>query len=174
MLPNVHERQLHARADQVGALLDGLSGPKDSLWPRSHWPPMRLDRPLGVGARGGHGGIRYSVEEYRPGERVVFRIAERGGLSEGLEGTHRLEIEPVDGNRTILRHVIDARCRGMMRLKWPLVIEPLHDALLEDALDRAAVAVGDRPHNVGYSAWVRLLRAIFRRLRRSPERYAAT
>ena len=107
------------------------------------------------------------MEEYRPGERVVFRFAKRGGLSEGLEGEHRLEIEPIDGGRTILRHVIDARCRGTMRLKWPLVIQPLHDALMEDALDRAAVAVGDTPRNAAYSTWVRALRAGYRWLRRS-------
>lgn len=167
MLPNVHERELHAPAERVGALLDGLAGPGDRLWPGDRWPVMRLDRPLGVGARGGHGFIRYSVEEHRPGERVVFRFADRGGLSAGLQGTHRLEVEPVDGDRTILRHVIDARCRGTMRLKWPLVIEPLHDALLEDALDKAALAVGDPPRNARYSTWVNFLRAVFGRVRQA-------
>ena len=166
MLPNVHERELHADAGRVGALLDGLAGPEDRLWPHDRWPRMRFDRPLAVGAKGGHGPIRYSVEEYEPGRRVVFRIAERGGLSEGLDGTHRLEVEAVDSERTILRHVIDARPRGAMRFKWPVVIEPLHDALLEDALDRAAVAVGDVPRNTGYSIRVRLLRAVIRLLHR--------
>ena len=76
------------------------------------------------------------------------------------------ELAPVDENRTILRHVIDARRRGTMWLKWSLVVQPLHDALLEDALDRAALALGDAPRNAGYSMWVRVLRAALGRLPR--------
>ena len=39
----------------AGRLLDGLSAADDRLWPKDRWPAMRFDRPLKVGARGGHG-----------------------------------------------------------------------------------------------------------------------
>jgi hypothetical protein len=36
----------------------------------------------------------------------------------------------------MLRHVIDMRTVGMAVPNWSLIIRPLHDALLEDALDK--------------------------------------
>jgi len=70
---NVHERLLPASPARVGQPLDSLAGPDDRLWPSADWPPMRLDRPLQVGAAGGNGPIRYEVEAYDPGRRVQFR-----------------------------------------------------------------------------------------------------
>ncbi len=63
---NVHERLLFAQAGEVGALLDTLAGGADALWPRSTWPPVEFDRPLAVGAVGGHGPVRYTVAAYVP------------------------------------------------------------------------------------------------------------
>jgi hypothetical protein len=58
MIRNVHERDLAAAPSEAGALIDGLAGEHDRLWPSERWPAMRLDRPLAVGASGGHGRIR--------------------------------------------------------------------------------------------------------------------
>lgn len=151
---NAHERTLPAPAERVGALLDGLASPEDALWPRHDWPPMRFDRPLQVGAVGGHGPIRYTVEEYEPGRQVRFRFT----APRGFHGTHGLEVEPVDPDHTRLRHVLEMRPTGAARVSWPLVYRPLHDALLEDALDRAERAVGGAAPPRPRSHWVRLLR----------------
>src|SRR5258706_10809497 len=86
---NVHARNLAAPADAVGALLDSLASPNDRLWPRESWPRMTLDRPLAVGARGGHGPIGYAVEDYRPGRHVRFRFH----APQGFAGTHALDVE---------------------------------------------------------------------------------
>ncbi len=94
---------------------------------------MRLDRPLGLGARGGHGLIRYVVEEYRPGRSVRFRFTS----PRGFDGTHELELEQVSVDAIRLRHTLQMRVEGLARLSWPLMFRPLHDALVEDALDRA-------------------------------------
>ena len=77
MIRNVRERQLGAPAGVVGPLIDSLTGPDDRLWPHELWPRMRFDRPLGVGARGGHGPIRYRVEECVPGSRILYRVEAR-------------------------------------------------------------------------------------------------
>jgi len=71
---NVHERVLDVPACDLAVLLDGLASPDDALWPRHLWPAMKFDRPLQVGAVGGHGPIRYTVEAYEPGRRIRFRF----------------------------------------------------------------------------------------------------
>jgi hypothetical protein len=162
MIRNVHARELHASAGEVGALLDSLGSDDDRLWPH-RWPQLRLDGPLAVGAAGGHGPIRYSVEEYEPGRRVVLRFAP--GL--GIDGTHRLELEPHAGaGRTVLRHVLEGRLYGRARLGWPVAVRWLHDALLEDLLDRAELeAQGSVARPARWSPWVRLLRNVLSRTR---------
>jgi len=152
---NVHERFLPARPEEVGRLLDGLGGDPDPLWPTGHWPPMSFDRTLGPGATGGHGPIRYRVEVHDPGRRVRFRFTG----PPGLHGTHEFTVRESPGG-SVLRHTIEGRTSGRMLAAWPLVFRPLHDALLEDALDKAEAAVTGRPAAPpAWSWWVRKLRA---------------
>ncbi len=61
---NVHARRFVASIDRIGALIDSLAAEHDDLWPRDWWPPIRLDGPLRVGARGGHARVRHFVEDY--------------------------------------------------------------------------------------------------------------
>jgi hypothetical protein len=161
MVRNVHERNLLADARRVGDLLDSLGSPEDRLWPRDRWPVMYFDRPLQVGAVGGHGSIRYVVESYDPGCAVWFRFIGPAGF----EGGHGFDLESTAAGGTRLRHVLTMDLRGAARVSWPFVFRPLHDALVEDALDRAAVAVGEAPYKRAWSPWVRVLRAILRRRR---------
>jgi hypothetical protein len=102
---------------------------------------MRLDGPLRVGARGGHGPIRYEVVAHEPSRLVRFRFAK----SSGIDGEHAFEAIPVGDGQTLLRHTMIGDARGSVALKWRLAIRRLHDALLEDALDKAAKAP-QRPH----------------------------
>jgi hypothetical protein len=60
---NMHERELEAGPVQVGALINPLASKQDGLWPVHIWPRMEFDRSLGVGAKGGHGPMRYFVVE---------------------------------------------------------------------------------------------------------------
>lgn len=153
---NVHQRTLAADPVQVGTLIDGLASPDDRLWPRRTWPAMTLDRPLGVGAVGGHGPIRYTVEAYEPGRRVRFRFT----APRGFHGTHGFEAAPLGEGRTRLRHVVAMETVGWAVVTWPLVFRPLHDALIEDALDQAQRSLGLTTHPSPWSAWVKALRWI--------------
>ena len=161
---NVHERDFEAQPQAVGGLLDSLSGAEDRLWPRETWPPMALDGPLEVGARGGHGPVRYRVSEYVPGRRVEF-LFDESGLTAGLDGRHVFEV--VGRRRSmLLRHVVDARCGLKDWLKWHLLVGPMHDALLEDALDLAEKGlIGEVKKPARWSLRARLLRRMAARKR---------
>lgn len=151
---NVQSRVLNAPAADVGPLIDSLASANDRLWPHDRWPPMEFDRPLGVGADGGHGPVRYVVESYEPGRSVQFRFT----APEGWHGSHRFEIEEAGPNKAALRHIIEMRTTGLSRLTWFLVFRPMHDALMEDALDRAETYTSGHPAERDWSPWVRMLR----------------
>lgn len=156
---NVHERLLNAKQSEVGALIDTLAGDHDALWPRRHWPTMAFDRPLGAGAAGGHGPIRYIVTAYVPATWVRFTFS----APRGFDGFHEYAVLPVGEGRTLLRHTLAMRTRGLARLTWPLMWRPLHDACLEDSLDLAEAACGTAPARPArWNGYVRLLRRLAR------------
>ena len=159
---NIHERSFTGPPAVVSELLDGLSGPNDRLWPGDRWPPMKLNPSLRVGSSGGHGKVRYRVSEYVPGLKVAFRFDD-SGLVAGLDGGHWFEVIP-NGEQTVLRHVIEAKCNLRTWLFWAIAVEPLHDALLEDSLDRAERAVNPSSlRSSHWSPWVRFLRFLLKR-----------
>lgn len=157
MVENVHERELPAEASEVGQLLDRLGSRGDPLWPAPTWLPMRFDRPLGVGAEGGHGPVRYHVTQYQPGRLVEFTF----GRQTGLLGAHTLEVQERGPHGCLLRHRLSARPVGAMRLLWPAIVQTCHDAVLEHLLDNAERAVtGTVVHPVRYSRRARLTVAL--------------
>lgn len=164
---NVHERRFHASVEEVGALLDSLASSGDRLWPRDAWPAVRFNRPLAPGASGGHGPIRYTVEVYQPGRSIRFRFTQ----PEGFDGTHGFEVGVESDGTTVLRHELVMRTFGKARFTWPVVFRPLHDALIEDALDNAAAALGERSVPRHWTLHVRVLRRIIQRV---PQRIRAS
>jgi hypothetical protein len=167
-IDNQHERSFNVQIDSLGGILGTLSGPNDRLWPRDNWPPMLLDENLKLGAKGGHGPVRYHVDEYVPGRRAVFRF-DGTGLTAGLDGRHYFEIIPRN-NHNVLRHVVDAECDLRAWLKWKIMIEPLHDALLEDALDLAEQTLeGGVSRPARWNLWVRFVRRIMAKKRHRAE-----
>jgi hypothetical protein len=138
----VHEE--HARV--VSAASSALIDDPRRIWPTDRWPELRAD---------GFGFLRHELDEHRPGERITYRITGPRGLS----GVHGWTLRSENGN-AVLRHFADVECRGLMRLAWPLVVAPIHDAVHEDVLDRAEGAP-PRP----WSRRVRLIRWALGRLR---------
>jgi hypothetical protein len=156
---NIHERQFAAPPPEVGALMDGLGSPSDCLWP-PRWPRMRFNRPLAFGASGGHGPIRYDIELYEPGKRIRFRLRS----PRGFDGFHGFEVLANESGTT-LRHTLEMNVHGSARVTWPLIFAPLHDALVEDCLDAAAIALHEQPRSRPWSGRVRFLRFALRLLR---------
>ncbi|MEU4422232.1 DUF2867 domain-containing protein [Actinoplanes sp. NPDC024001] len=157
LIDNVHERMLAAPAAEAGRLLDLLGSTGDLLWPSPTWIPMRFDRPLGVGADGGHGPVRYRVTAYEPGRRVEFTFDPRIGLP----GTHTFEIEELGPHSCVLRHRLISHPSSRMRVLWPAVIGICHDTVLEHLLDNAErVLTGDVVQPVRYPWRARLAVAL--------------
>jgi len=161
-IKNVHERVINKTGEEIGALIDSLASENDKLWPHEKWPAMKFNRPLSVGVVGGHGPILYKVEKYEPGVCIQFKFLR----PKGFEGYHRFEIKEISDNQTILRHIIKMQVKGKAMLMWLLVIRPLHDALLEDALDRAESKSGVQSEEQKWSPWVKLLRREMSRSKR--------
>ena len=151
---NIHERELGANHEQVGALIDSLASEDDRLWPGHSWPRMKFDRPLSIGATGGHGPIRYFVEGYKPGKFIKFRFTN----PKGFNGFHKCEVVRNTQQTVLLRHTIEMTLHGFAFLTWPLIIRPLHDALLEDALATAQASLGMIPQMQAWSPLVKSIR----------------
>jgi hypothetical protein len=159
-IDNVHERVLPTGGASAEALIDGLASRDDRLWPHDRWPAMHLDDDLSVGSEGGHGPIHYRVVEHRPGRSIRFAFTSPGGLI----GEHGFELED-DGKRVLLRHVLRGRSVGRVRWQWPILIEPLHNALIEDAFDHAVAAVSETPYQPRrWPLWTRTLRWLLKGL----------
>ncbi|SDG31170.1 hypothetical protein SAMN05216553_10759 [Lentzea fradiae] len=145
MIRNVHTRDLGVPA---GPFVERMP----ELWPPA-WGRQEFDRPLGAGADGGHGPIRYRCTELRPGESVSFEFTR-------MSGTHTLS-----ASDTVIRHELVLNPGPATWLRWAFVVRWLHDACLEDLFDNFERAAGREPAAPArWSWWVRLVRkAVVRR-----------
>jgi len=153
---NIHSRSYPVGNTEIGELLDSLGSKEDKLWPHRMWPPMKFDRPLSIGASGGHKPIQYFVEKYEAGKLVQFRFT----APRGFNGVHRLEVLAKGAKETELRHTIEMNTEGTALLSWPILVRPLHNALVEDALTLVEENFGLKKHVKSWSVYVRVLRWI--------------
>ncbi|POH57735.1 hypothetical protein CVS28_14565 [Arthrobacter glacialis] len=158
MVYNTHRRVIVAPVNEVGILIDSLASKNDRLWPRSEWPAMRLDRPLNIGAAGGHGPVRYFVTAYEPGRRIEFQFTGPSGFT----GHHSFTASSLSENSTLLRHELSLSPSGVAKLTWPLFFRPMHDALIEESLDLAENQFSSSTGAAHQrSLWTKILRAPF-------------
>lgn len=162
---NLHARTLNATTTEVGSLLDSLAGTEDRLWPIHNWPAMKFDGPLAVGAVGGHGPIRYTIVGYTPGTWIRFQFSG----PRGFDGYHEFRVEPTQTGATKLCHRLAITARGPAMLTWPVAFRWMHDALLEDCLDRAEYQLTAALRGPArWTTYVRLLRKGFTLLNPRP------
>lgn len=158
MVHNLHERVIAAPPGEVGKLIDSLGTKNDRHWPRHDWPAMHMDEPLGVGSAGGHGPVRYFVTRYEPGRTIAFQFTRPWGF----KGHHAVTVTRLADDSTLLRHELAMSTKGMAIITWPLFFRPMHNALVEELLDRAERECGNPPrHPHRRSLWTKILRAPF-------------
>jgi hypothetical protein len=153
---NKHERIIKAAKEKIAEILDQIAIKEKSVWPSDRWPPIEFDRPLSIGALGGHGPIRYTVTDYRRGEYLECKF------TSPIEfiGIHTFRIKEIEKNMIKITHMIDMKVKGKMKIIWPIAVRPLHDALLEDLFDNVEISVSTKPVLQKWSLWVRFLRKI--------------
>lgn len=151
---NIHKRVISQPKTVVSELLKTLASEKDRIWPNENWPAMKFDDGIQVGAKGGHGPIKYTVEKYHPNEIIQFRFSK----PEGFHGIHKFEIEEMADDNTEIKHTIDMRTKGKGTLLWILAIRSLHDALIEDGFDKLENNFTDTKKSTKWNFWVRFLR----------------
>ncbi|PHR26240.1 MAG: hypothetical protein COA38_15405 [Fluviicola sp.] len=151
---NIHKRTLNQPKSKVTELLKTLSTENDRIWPNEKWPEMKFKNGIQVGAKGGHGPIRYSVEKYNPDEIIQFRFSKPNGFN----GIHKFEIIELDKEKTEIKHTIEMYTTGKGTLIWTFAISSLHNALIEDGFDKLENNFSENRKSTEWSLWVKFLR----------------
>ena len=115
---------------------------------------MKFKGGIRVGAKGGHGPIRYSVEQYNPNEIIQFRFSKPSGFN----GIHKFEINELSNEKTEIKHTIDMNTTGVGTIIWITAIRSLHNALIEDGLDKFENNFSENPKSSKWNFWVKLMR----------------
>ena len=152
---NIHKRIVNGNA---GELLKDLASDNDKIWPCERWPAMRFRDGLKVKSKGGHGPIRYTITDYKPSEFIEFTFRK----PTGFHGTHSFKFLPIEGKTEVI-HKIDMSTSGSGTLLWIVAIRWLHDALLEDSLDKIQKQYEKGVIETQLSAYVRFLRWLLKK-----------
>lgn len=155
---NIHTRTIHQPKDRLAELFKTLASKNDRMLATDKWPPMILDKGLQVGSKGGHGPIKYTVQEFKPDESIQFAFTR----PKGFNGFHKFEMTRLDDHSTELKHTIDMNTTGSATIKWAVAIRWLHDAYIEDAFDKVENHSAAEKKNSDWSSWVKLLRKVLK------------
>jgi hypothetical protein len=142
-------------------MLRTLSTVNDMLWPSEHWPAMKFKGGIKVGAEGGHGPIRYSVEKYDPYSIIQFRCSRPLGFN----GIHKFEVKELSDRQTEVTHVIELKTDLGGTFTWLFAVKSLHNALVEDGLDKLENQFSEDKKYTEWNVWVRILRWLLSRRR---------
>lgn len=154
---NVHKRVIQQPKLAIVKLFTTLATDDDMMLATDKWSPMKLDKGLQVGSKGGHGPIKYIVTDYAPEQSVTFRFA-----MTGFTGFHRFDVKETEANKTELTHTIDMTTTGLATLKWALAIRWLHNAYIEDAFDNVENYFTGNKKSSEWSWWVKILRKVMK------------
>jgi hypothetical protein len=92
------------------------------------------------------------VSSYKPGRHIRFEF---GG---GRRGYHEFALQEIDDMTCLLRHTLNAKLTLNSAWRWHFLVRPLHDALIEDLLDKVESQVAKVEHPQIWSARVQKLR----------------
>ena len=154
---NIHKREINQPKYEVAKLFKTLATENDLMLETNKCSPMKLDKGLQVGSKGGHGPKKYFVTDYNEDNSITFQF----DLA-GFNGFHKFELRELETNKTELSHIIDMTTTGSATLKWALAIRWLHDAYTEDAFDKVDNYFSANKKSSKWSWWVRILRKVMK------------
>lgn len=115
---------------------------------------MVLNNGLKINSFGGHGPIGYYISNYAIGKSIEFTFTK----PKEYIGTHRFEIIETAANTTLLKHSINMSLNSKGIVTWYFAIKWLHDALLEDCLDKVHNQIHKSQIQTPHNFWVKYLR----------------
>lgn len=155
---NIHKRQFDQPTTLLADILDTIGSDNDRLWPKEKWPRVNLDDRLEIHSSGGHGPIGYYVSLYDFGRLLEFTFTS----PEEFIGKHSFEIiDKADGTSELL-HRIDMSVNLKGSIIWYCAVKWLHDALLEDCLDKVHNQLAENRVHTPHTFWVKTLRYLLR------------
>jgi hypothetical protein len=155
---NKHERVVKTEKSKIGQMLDEICIKEKTVWPRDRWPAIEFEKSMSVGVAGGHDGIRYTITKYIPGKYLECKFT----APVGFIGSHTFEIIEIDNSTCKISHISRITPKGKIRILWPIIMRPLHDAMLEDLFDNVEIAAGLNPNKKRWSFWVKMLRKLYK------------
>ncbi len=159
---NIHTRIIQQPKANVAELFTTLASKDDKMLATDKWHAMRLDNGLTIGSKGGHGSIRYFVQEYELQKSIQFTFTK----PDGFNGFHQFEMKALADNTTELKHTVNMKTSGLALLTWHLAIRWLHDAYIEDAFDKVENNFS-AVHKVSkWNVWVKILRSLLKARRK--------
>jgi len=156
---NIHEREYEQSSSVISEILETLSSKDDRLWPNEIWPPMVLNNNLTINSSGGHGPIGYYISNYDHGNSIEFTFTN----PKEYIGTHKFEIIKISNKTTLLRHTINMTLNIKGLVTWYFAIKWLHDALLEDCLDKVHNQLTGKKVKSSHNFWVKYLRNMLKK-----------
>ena len=153
---NIHTRTINQPKRKVSELIETLSAENDQIWPKEKWPRMKFKDGIKVGAKGGHGPIRYSVEKYNPNEIIEFRFSKPIGFN----GIHKFEIKELADKQTEVKHTIEMVTEGKGTLVWLFAVRSLHNALIQDGFDKIENSFSNLNKKTEWNIWVKIVRQL--------------
>lgn len=162
-IKNIHKRIINQPLEKVAAALATISTENDIVWPTENWPAMKFKNGIQVGAKGGHGPIRYSVEKYNPSEIIQFRFSKPVGFN----GIHKFDLVEIAPQKTQINHTIDITTSLGATFSWFFAIRSLHNALIEDGFDKLENNFSNQKKKTEWNFWVKFLRKIIAKKRNS-------
>ncbi|HRI01657.1 MAG TPA: hypothetical protein PK006_11435 [Saprospiraceae bacterium] len=159
---NIHKREIQQSMTELVKLFKTLATDNDMMLATDKWPPMKLDKGLQIGSKGGHGPIKYFVIDYQQDKSITFQF----DLT-GFNGFHKFELKELETHKTELSHIINMKTTGFATLKWSFAIRWLHDAFIEDAFDKVENHFTEGKKSSKWNLWVRTLRKVMKPKRKS-------
>lgn len=151
---NIHSRIINQPINKIAELFETLSTETDKIWPKEKWPEMKFKDHIKVGAKGGHGPIKYAVEKYKPNKIIQFRFSKPIGFN----GIHKFEINELADEKTEIKHTVDMNTVGKGTLIWILAIRSLHNSLIEDGFDKLENNFSQNKQSSKWNFWVKFIR----------------
>ncbi len=155
---NIHTRIINQPKKVISELLTTLATKDDLIWPKENWPAIRFKNGINLNTKGGHGPIKYTIEEYNLEKIIQFRFTK----PKGFLGIHKFELKELNNSQTEIKHIIDINTNFRATLNWIFIIRPLHDALIEDAFDKLENNFSSNKKKAKWSFWVKFIRKIMK------------